>query len=212
MQKNILLILLSGTLPLAGALRSPAKLPEGPGVALQNQAGEHPQLELQISLEKSKVPRDEGLTLRIEIRNVSDQDLFVCKYVTSGACDLIFSFTPLVRAEGGAIAGDCAPYEWSKHASGGQLEYFINVLLEDWIDIPAGDSFGTHVQLDPRVYPELRTPGHYHLSARLSSGGLLEQHCYYKLKEYRSEVGRLRAKPWRGLVASNPVSVNVTDN
>lgn len=165
-------------------------------------------LEIKISAEKSVVDSGEPVQLRIEIWDIGTQDVLVCKELISGPCDLRISFDPPAKVEHAGTAGDCAPYESTAHPPS-QAEEFANVLVKDWVSIPPKHFYGSTIELDSRNYPELRVPGRYRISGIFSSGGPLNQPCYYKMRGFSKEVAGLPAVSWHGTLETNSVSVRV---
>jgi hypothetical protein len=175
----------------------------------QDEAGRSAELEIRISPTKSRVTLGDALSLRVEIWNVGTRNLFVCRDFLSGPCDLRLSFDPLAKVEHFGLAADCVPYELETHPPPSQKGDFAKTLVDDWIAISPSHFYGAAVELKPSWYPELKVPGHYRISARYSSGGLLEQHCYYKLRPFREDVTKLPAESWIGEIESNVVAVQV---
>jgi hypothetical protein len=177
----------------------------------QEQTEQGKELEVRISLAKPVVAANETLRLRVEIWNVGTRDLLVCKEVfsPSAPCTLRLDFQPLAKVEHRGLASDCVPYEWMPHIPPPKAEDFANILIKDWVSISPNHFYGAIIELDPSSYPELRVAGHYRLSGNYSSGGLLEAHCYYKLKPFSREVANLPAGSWHGVAYSNSVAVNV---
>ena len=167
------------------------------------------ELEVRISPPESVVVLGETLRLRVEILNNGRQDVLVCKDFLSGACDLRFSFDPVARVPHAVVSKDCTPYEWSTHAAPPRNE-LERILVEDWVPIAPQHFYGVAVNLEPTAYPELQVAGNYRVSGRFSSGGFLDQYCYYKLKPFSKEVTDLPTKSWRGAVSTNAVLVRVS--
>ena len=177
----------------------------------QEQAKQGEELEVKISVAKTLVAADEALQLRIEIWNVGARDLLVCKEFLSPSapCTLRLDFQPLAKAEHGGLASDCVPYEWMPPSPPTVAQDFANILVEDWVSIPPNHFYGATIELNPSSYPEVRVAGHYRISGTYFSGGLLEAHCYYKLKPFSKEVANLPVKSWHGIAYSNSVAVHV---
>jgi hypothetical protein len=177
----------------------------------QEQAKQGEELEAKISVAKPLVAADEALRLRIEIWNVGARDLLVCKefFSSSAPCSLRLDFQPLAKVEHCGLASDCVPYEWMPQSPSPRTQDFASILIEDWVSIPPNHFYGATIELNPSSYPELRVPGHYRVSGTYFSGGLLEAHCYYKLKPFSNEVANLPVKSWHGIAYSNSVAVHV---
>jgi hypothetical protein len=204
-----------GYLVLAlNAMYSVVKLPPDPkpaavlGTQEQIRSGED--LEVKISPLRSVVGLDRTLQLRIEIWNIGTQDLLVCKDFVLGPCGLRLSFDPVAKVKHSVSSADCVPYEWIPNASQAKAEDFANTLVKDWVSIPPRHFYGATIELDPAAYPELAVVGRYRISGRYSSGGPLQEHCYYKLRAFSKQVAGLPAKSWRGAVDTNSVVIRVT--
>lgn len=207
MLKIYFLIILSTT--CATVALHPLLEASGPSVPnTRVQAKQVGDLEVKISVEKPVVASGEPIQLRIEIWNIGTQDVLVCKELISGPCDLRISFDPPAKVEHAVTTGDCVPYESTTHPPLQAVE-FANALVKDWVSISPKHFYGGMIKLDPRNYPELRVPGRYRIRGAFSSGGLLDQPCYYKLKAFSKEVANLPAMSWRGDVETNSVLVQV---
>jgi len=187
--------------PPPGDASSPA------GVPAVGTGGEQA-LKVRISPLRSVVHRGETLRLRVEVWNIGDTDLLVCKDLARGPCALRLSITPLANTKHTGLASDCVPYEWLTHPPT-QAADFTKILLRDWISIPPNHFYGTMVELTPGEYPELLFVGHYRVSGQFHSDGLLESYCYYSLKPFANEVAQLPTKSWQGEAQTNTVDVQV---
>jgi hypothetical protein len=182
----------------------PATVPEP-----QEQSQQGSGLEVKISPAKSAIAPPDTLSSRVEISNTGTQDLFVCRDFFSGTCDLRLSFDPVAKVEHAVASADCVPYEWERNVPPPKSEDFAKTLAKDWVLLPPGHFYGATIELSPGAYPELGIVGHYRINGRFSSGGLLGQYCYYKLKGFSKEVADLPAKSWQGTVDANSVTVRV---
>jgi hypothetical protein len=143
------------------------------------------------------------LAVRVEIWNVGNQDLFICKNfegVRLVFCDLSLSFTPRAVAP---------RTEWAVDANPDENESFANALVRNWISIPPKHFYGMVVELDPSTYPELKTAGRYRIHGRYVSPGLLGSGYYNNLLEHSEEVSRLPGKSWQGDVDTNSAVIRV---
>ena len=202
-------ILLLGASLLVQASSSARQTPAGPASKLQNPLDQKEGLEVRVRPLKVHVVKNHSIQLHVEIWNWSAEDLFVCKWVVSGPCDLRVSFDPLANLAHGVLTNDCAPYDWLPHTPGNGAEGLLGVLIRDWVSIAPGHFYGVAIDLSPELYPELKVPGRYRVNLRFSSGGFFDHYCYYNLKPYRDELASLAARSWRGHADSNTVSVDV---
>lgn len=178
------------------------------GPITQNQGKPGKDLKVKISVEKPVTVSGESLQLRVEIWNMGTQDVMVCKDFVSGPCDLRISFDPVAKVEHAISSGDCAPYI-STAQPPLPAEEFAKALVEDWVSIAPKHFYGGTIELDPKVHPELGVAGRYRISGIFTSGGLLGQPCYYRLKAFGKEVVKLPAESWHGEVETNSVWIQV---
>ncbi|HYL46649.1 MAG TPA: hypothetical protein VEU52_06460, partial [Candidatus Limnocylindrales bacterium] len=85
----------------------------------------------------------------------------------------------------------------------------VDALTRNWVSIPPNHFYGSIIQLDPRYYPELNTPGHYRINGRFVSEGLLSTVNYNTLAKHPEEVAHLPGKSWKGEVETNSITIHV---
>jgi len=142
---------------------------------------------------------------RIEIENVSDHDLFICRNLSpwsTGMCAWSFQLEdnkgkPL-RGVGVAVDRP-TPREPA----------FASALSKDWIALPRRYVYSTTVDLGV-VFPEKTRPGRYRITAQFESHGMQSEGMYNRVQQFPDDVSKLPFPSWRGRVELEPVWIMIT--
>jgi hypothetical protein len=172
----------------------------------QTRDKENNQIEVRIS-SKTKIRVGETLELQVEIWNVGEKQLFIEKDIyqlcSHSPLSLYLELGPALKpGPGRGCAGDCMD---DPKAS------FANRLVEQWISLPVGHSYGTVVRMDPDAFPQLKTPGRWRLRGEYKSNGELSASlCVFSPTPLDQQmIEKLPYKTWRGEAATNMVWVEV---
>jgi hypothetical protein len=164
-------------------------------------------LDVRIIPDKSRIVVGQRLTLRIEIWNTGDQDLYICRNMldfSAYACRLTLTFTPRGKGEGHGVAGDCY------NEKPPPPEDFAKNLAALWILLPPKHFYGTTLNISRVEYNrELEEPGRYRLTGEYVSGGLLSGANCNTTSYFPDQVAKLRNKAWVGKIQSTPVTIQV---
>ena len=168
---------------------------------------ENSQIEVRISAKTKAIRVGETLELQVEIWNVGDKQFFIEKDIYQLCSHSPLSLyldlgPPLKPRPGQGCASDCMD---DPKAS------FTNRLVEQWISLPVGHSYGTLVSMNPDVFPQLKTPGRWRLRGEYrSSGDLSSSLCVFSPTPLDPQlIQKLPYTPWRGEIATNIVWVEV---
>jgi hypothetical protein len=169
-------------------------------------AQKHPESEVSVRIRpvKDVVMTGSVPDLRVEIRNVGDDDLLFSRQFAfhyAAPVDIRLDITdsngnPVPRERS---AGDCFMVS--------NPEPLAVAVLKRWIIIPAKSSLVFTFRMDPSEFP--KKPGRYSLTARYESIGLEEEYWGYCIKVTPDEIAKLPVSAFRGRVKSNAVTVTV---
>jgi|SRR5208282_1612122 len=169
------------------------------------QPNESTSLSVKVSALEGTVPSGQDPQLRVEIWNEGAGDVFVCKdfeRVSWPYCSLTLYVEDASGRRAGPQGGIAADFY---HASKQTLS---EILLRDWVALRPGHFYGTTVTLHTDVYPQLRKPGVYRISAEYTSAGLLAGYQGSVASE-PGDIARLPATAWEGTVQSAAVVIHV---
>jgi hypothetical protein len=175
----------------------------------QKQDAQSKQIEVRLTPKKESIRAGEALEVRVDIWNVGTNELFIEKGVyeacTHSPLSLYLESRPLLKVEGPemACAGDCLD---------DPTETITNRLVEHWIPLPVGHSYGAIVRMEPDFFPQLRTPGSWLLHGTYSSDGdLTKSFCLNPVILNREQIERLPYRGWKGKQNTNIVRIEVLD-
>lgn len=151
------------------------------------------------TLSKDRVRVDENVELRIEARNTSDHDVFVCRqFHTWGPCFMDVDLDPQVQERGEERECACPPLVWDALARSAPKS-FEEALRDAWVSLPPRASYGVSIELTPRSFPQLKHAGKYEVVTKLQSHGLSTSgDCYHAMDPYVAEIAALSTKEWVG--------------
>ncbi len=161
------------------------------------------QIEVRISPATKTVTVGEQLEVRVEIRNIGNQQLLIDKNVFEW-CDAsplslyLELGPPLKPSVGTGCAADCF---WKPGES------LANRVVESWIPLPVGHFYGATVRMDQSFFPQLQTPGRWQLRGRYRSDGASSSSAC--LRWDPEEAAKLPYKAWKGAVDTNVVWIEV---
>jgi hypothetical protein len=168
---------------------------------------ENNQVEVKISAKTKAIRVGEALDVQVEIWNVGHKQVFIEKDIyqlcSHSPLSLHLDLGPSLQpGPGQGCAGDCMD---DPKAS------FANRLVERWISLPVGHSYGTVVRMDPDAFPQLRTPGRWRLRGQYKSNGDLSSSlCVFSPTLLDQQmIQKLPYKAWRGEAATNTLWVEV---
>jgi hypothetical protein len=186
-----------------------ASAPYGIGNS-QTREEENNQIAVRISSKTKTIRAGETLELKVEIWNVGHKQLFIERdiYRRCSHSSLSLSFDlgpPFKPGPGYGCAADCAD---DPKAS------FVNRVVERWISLPVGHSYGTVVRLDPDFSPELKTPGRWRLHGEYESNGdLSSSFCAISPMPLDPQLTlTFPYKAWQGQVSSNVLWIEVVQS
>ena len=173
----------------------------------QTRKDENNQIEVRISSKTKTIKVGETLELQVEIWNVGDKQLFIEKDIYQLCSHSPLSLyldlgPPLKSGSGQGCAADCMDHPKAS---------FANRLVERWISLPVGHSYGTVVRMYPDAFPQLKTTGRWRLRGEYrSSGDLSSSLCVFSPTPLDQQlIQKLPYKSWRGEVATNIIWVEV---
>jgi len=171
----------------------------------QTRPGEtSPEIEVKLIPEKSGIRPGETLKLKVEIWNVSNDNIIIAQNIdaTFGNSDL-----ELFLEVGSALQGS------NTHSVGDKLPEpnpgFANTFITNWLTLNKAHYYGTYVYMDPIDFPPLRKPGQYRVRAQYYSRGISSIAGWNGGYLREEDIARLPFRAWKGTINSNFASVHV---
>lgn len=164
-------------------------------------------IQVNLTISKRVFKVGEPISLRVEIANLSQKDVFVGRRV-SIAGNRIYGLKVEVRDTKGRESPALTEIvEWNEVLPSQTLEPDLSDL---WVTLPPGFFYGTTIQLTPADFKFLGTPGTYRIRGRYHSEGVDSGASYNPLRLKGQEIGRLQVQNWNGETHSNAVEISIT--
>jgi hypothetical protein len=163
-------------------------------------------IEIRISPMTKVIKVGETLDVRAEVKNVGSKPLFIegtiyelCAY---SPLSLHLDLGPPLKSQVRWLcAADCVD---EPKAS------FATRLVERWILLPVGNTYGAVLHLDPDSFPQLKTPGRWRLRGKYRSGGDLSSSiCLSPVPLDPQQIEKLPYKAWQGEQDTNVAWIEV---
>ena len=162
-----------------------------------------PKIELRLTVERATIRPGERLKLRVELRNLSDEDLIIAQHLDSPFGNSTLSFTLQGGQEGqsSGLIGDSIPKPSQPD--------FEKTFVTNWLTLNKNHFYGTYIYLDPFEYSLLRKPGRYKLTALYYSRGIYSTPGWNGSFLQQADIEKLPFKPLQGSFDSNAVTITV---
>jgi hypothetical protein len=138
--------------------------------------------------------------VRVEIRNIGRERIFVPSEIGRGYSYLQFWWEDSrgndLQGSGGAVDSSGPPHE-----------DFTKLLLENWIVLPPGYSYGTSI--DASIDVNEPNPGRYRVRAKYTVSDMDSKGMNNPLGAYLDKIPSLPFPAWKGAVESNPISIEI---
>ena len=166
-------------------------------------------IEVRLVPKKKAVMAGETLEVRVEIRNIGSETLFIHKDIFqlcgTSPLSLRLELGPPIKPQPGhACASDCI------YAAGDNLAKRLALF---WTILPPGDFYGTVVSMDPDTFPQLNTAGRWRLRGSYRAvRDLSSSFCWdpAPLPEKDEQIKSLPYKAWQGEVETNAAWIEVS--
>jgi hypothetical protein len=163
------------------------------------------QVELRLTPEKSVIRPGDSLKLKVEIWNVGMNDIIIAQNIGPTYINSELKLYLEMGSEwGGSIwagAADRIPEPKPD---------VTKTFVTNWLTLRQNHFYGTIVYMEPKEFPELRKPGHYHVKAEYVSGGISAAFVLNAARLNQEDIEKLPFKAWAGTVYSNLVSIQVS--
>lgn len=163
-----------------------------------------PKIELRLVAEQTTIRPGESLKLRVELWNVSSEDVIIAQNVgqTSGNSELqLFLEFGAFREVGSRVIADFVPKSDPD---------FENPFVTNWLTLNHGHFYGTYIFLDPMDYPHLRKPGRYKVRAVYYSRGISSTSGWNGAYLSSTDVENLPLTAFNGTINSRSIKIRVT--
>lgn len=166
-------------------------------------------IEVRLVPKKKTIKVGEALEIRIEIRNVGSEALFIHKDIFQlcgiSPLSLRLELGPPIKPQPGiGCASDCV------YRAGESLARRLALF---WTILPPGDFYGTVVSMYPETFPQLNTPGRWRLRGSYrAKGDLSSSFCFdpAPIPDKDEQLESLPYKAWQGEVETNSVWIEVS--
>jgi hypothetical protein len=160
-----------------------------------------PQIEVHLSALKRSYLVKRPVMVRVEIRNIGRERIFVPSEIGRGLSDLQFWWKDSkgndLQGMGGAIDG------WGRPPH----DDFTKLLLENWMVLPPGYSYSTSV--DATISVDEPKPGRYRVRAKYTVSEMDSKSMNNPLGGYLDKIPSLPFLAWKGEVESNSISIEI---
>ena len=162
-----------------------------------------PKLELRLTPERTTIHPGEKLKLRVEIWNLSSEDIIVAQNI-----DATFGNSVLhLYLEGNSVR-EIQPYGIGDGVPDPNPD-FEKTFVTNWLTLNRGHFYGTYMYLDPVEFPRLRKKGHYTVRAEYWSRGISSIPGWNGGYLKQEDVAKLPLPAFAGNLNSNEVAIQV---
>ena len=169
------------------------------------------QIEVRLFPIKNSIRVGEVLRIRVEIRNVGSETLFIENNIYSPCMpptplSLRLDLGPPLKPQTGPGFGCASDCIYTAKDS------FARRLLYRWTILPPRDFYGSIISVQPESFPQLSTPGRWRLSGTYKSiGNLSSSFCWdtAPLPDKEEQIKGLPYEAWQGVVFTNSVWIEV---
>jgi len=159
-----------------------------------------PQIDIHLSALKRSYLEKRPVMVRVEIRNIGRERIFVPSEIGRGFSDLEFWWESSKENDGQGIRG-------AADRSGPPHEDFTKLLLENWIVLPPGYSYSTSI--DASIDVDQPRPGRYRVKTRYTVSEMDSKSMNNPLGAYLEKIPSLPFQAWKGEVESSPISIEI---
>jgi hypothetical protein len=167
-------------------------------------------ISVRISTSRERFHLGDQVLVHIEIRNVSNENLFISKDIESRFSNAL-AVIRLALYHGNDVVGPTKAAAADSFASE-RTTYppLARELSRYWIALPPGHFYGGEVVMDSSWYERLLVPGKYSIRGTYSSRGFLAQDVNNPLLHYADELQELPYRAWEGQVQTNTLPIEIT--
>jgi len=163
-----------------------------------------PKIELKLATERATIRPGERLKLRVELWNLSTEDVIIAQNLDStfGNSTLSLVLDAGFGGETFGSIGDSIP-------EAGQPD-FEKTFVTNWLTLNKNHFYGTYVYMDPIEFPHLRKPGRYEVRALYISRGISSTPGWNGGYLRQEDVEKLPLAALKGTINSNTVKIQVS--
>ena len=169
------------------------------------------QIEVRLIPVEKSIKVGEVLHIRVEIRNVGSETLFIENRIYSPCAppsplSLRLDLGPPMKPQTGPGFGCASDCVYTAKDS------LARRLLYRWTVLPPRDFYGSVISVQPESFPQLGTPGRWRLSGTYTSiGNLSSSFCWdtAPIPDKEEQIKGLPYGAWQGVVFTNSVWIEV---
>jgi hypothetical protein len=166
-----------------------------------------PKIEVRLTLPKPSIASGAPVLVRVELRNVGSEPIFVPSKVPVNAGGDPGDLEVRLRDSNGHwLPGRTGAAD----RIGPPREDFYKLLFEYWVVLPPGYSYGTTADLTYGPFIGTLKPGRYQITASYGAYGMDSKNMNNPLGAYLDRISSLPYASWEGVAVCKPIWLEIT--